>query len=89
MKRMKRRIEGVVLFLLLSFVGIIIFSCWEEWKLKNDNILRSIEMDIEHKILLFERKLYYERARKSLYPFPALPLDKRSPLTITDLYLFS
>ena len=89
MKRMKRRIAEVVLFLLLSFVGIIIFSCWEHLKLKNENIIRSIEMDIERKILLYERKLYYERARKSLHPYPALPLDKRGPLTITELYLFS
>jgi hypothetical protein len=83
---MKRRIEKIFLFLLLSIAGVLTFIIWKE---EQDILVRKYEWEIRDKRLLYKKILYYDRARESIEPFPEFVPDKKGPLTLEDITLFS
>jgi hypothetical protein len=83
---MKKKIEKIIMILLLSIAGILTFIIWKE---EQDFWLRKYEWEIKDKRLLYKDILYYDRARESLEPFPELLPDRRGPLTLEDITLFS
>ena len=86
---MKKRIEGIVLFLLLSFVGFLAFASWEDWKIRQELRIKSLELDIKYMRLLQEENLYYDRARESIEPFPERLPDDRKPWSLYNISLYS
>jgi hypothetical protein len=86
---MKKRIEKIVMFLLLWCAGIFTLSIFQGWMEEQETWIEIYELDIRAKRALQKRNIYYDRARESLEPIPELLPDKKGPLTIEDITLFS